>query len=339
MATIAMRVATSAASALQADNLPFKIQNSQQFVVAALFGNSVVSFEEMLKLEVPIVIDEVEAKASNGTVRTWERLLRDDVVFERVDKALRRAYERLGEPLPDPITLRFMKLNATDIVTKHVRQHGLFVYTQKLLFSPAYKAVAIDMLKEMKLPELPPVSASTAIASGRLPALPSNNLKEHLLFLGGQRMQGFGFLGSSFARWVAEHEPTLVEFPAPNLEPGRMARADRFTEHPKFPVAELGLGFFLATAKGQLGENISIVTPWYSLRQPMNSPPKPWSANFLRESVNPRFQKPIERTRLDSAFADIGRQSVRLKVCPGCDEIYSNDRVDLKLSCTCAQRT
>lgn len=335
MASIAVRVAESAASVILTENLPIKPQNCQQFVSAALLGRGVSSFEEMTKLKIPAVIDEGQANVTNDALSTWGRALRDDVVSERAGKALRRVYEHLSEPLPDPVVFQFQKLRVASIITEHVRQHGLFVYTQKLLFDPAFRSVGIDLLKEMKLPELPPASASSAVACDLLPALPSRNLKEHLLFLGRQSMRGLGSRFGRFATWVDENEPTLVEFPAPNLEPGRTARKDRYYDHPKYPGAELGLGFFLAITKGQIGERIQIVTPMLSHKRPVGESPQPWRPEFLSTQVNQGLVNAVERKRLEAALRDIGHQSARLKVCPSCSEVYSDDRADLKLRCSC----
>ncbi|QJQ95441.1 MULTISPECIES: hypothetical protein [Halomonadaceae] len=338
MASIAMRVAQSAASAIQAENLPLQLQNCQQFIQAALLGRGVSSFEDMKRLGIPVVIDKGQENVASNAFSTWGRVLRDDIVSERADKALRRVYERSRKPLPDPVEFQFQKLRVAAIITEHIRQHGLFVYTQRLLFAPAFRSIGMGLLKEMKLPELPPSSASSAIACDLLPALPSHNLKEHLLFLGGQHMRGFGLPFGSFAKWVSENEPTLVEFPAPDLKPGRMARKDLFYEHPKHPKhpsAELGLGFFLAVTKNQIPENISIVTPLLQHRQAEGYPQQPWRAEFTSEGISKRFISAVERKRLEAALSNFGGQSARLKVCPSCSEIYSDDRNDLNLRCSC----
>lgn len=332
MASIAIRAAVSAADAFQADDLPLSVQTRQQLVAAALAGPAVSSFEEMTKLGIPIVIDRAQADAPHTALSTWAFHVRDDAVAARADTALRRAYQRAGRPVPDAVTFQFQKLKVATTITQHIRRHGLFVYTQKLLFAPEFEAVGMAVLKEMRLPELPPVSASAAVAVGRLPALPSAKLKQHLDFLAGQRMRAGGV---SFAQWVAEYAPILVEFPAPDLEPGRVARTDRYTEHPKYPGAELGLGFFLATTHDQIGERIQIVTPLLSHKPRGGPAAQPWTAFFVSQQVHRGIMEASARKRLRAVLADIGGQSARLKVCPRCAEIHSDDRADLKRRCAC----
>jgi len=352
MASIAVRAAASAAAALQAANLPFQHQTTQQFVVAALLGDGVSSFEEMTQLGIPLAIDKTLGDVANlGNVSgyggpAWARIFRDDVVAKRMKKALGRAYARLDRPLPDAIDLTMLLMGATEIVKQHIREHGLFVDTQKLLFKPAFRQIAMRVLAEMKLPELPPVSASTAMAVGRLPRLPSWTLKEHLLYLGEKRYWSsfhinVGVNGPivTFSDWVAANQPTLVEFPAPNIECGRTARTDEFSDHAIHPHAELGLGFFLVVTHKQIGERVQIVTPVLSVRQPADAPRRPWEPLFLSEQVNRSLQKHDAHKRLERAIDDIGRQSAHLKVCPTCREIYSDDREDLELRCDCKRAT
>jgi hypothetical protein len=337
VANIAMRAVEPATRDLQAASLPFKHQNIQQFVTAALLGKAVSSFEEMAKLGMPVVIDEKRTNVADGAYSTWARHLRDDVVEERAEKALRRIHERTGLPLPTDDELKFIKIRVSSTVTSHIRRQGLFVYSQKLLFAPTFEAIGMAVLKEMKVPELPPVSASTAIAIGSLPRLPSHNLKEHLLYLGGQ---GLGFRTSpvTLAKWIAANQPTVVEFPAPNIEQGESSRVDRFDQSANGARAELGLGFFLATTKDQIGDRMSVLTPMLFNSARAGSPSQPWRAEFLSNQPHLDLMKREERKRLESALADIGRQSARLKVCPICAEVYSDDREDLRLRCTCVAR-
>ena len=337
MASIAMRVAVSATSTLEADHLPLKLQNSQQFIAAALLGRGVPSFESMTALRIPVVIDEEQAGVPDNALTPWRRVLRDDVMFERADTALRRAFKRAGQPLPDSVTFQFQKLSAITTVMSHIRRYGLFVYTQQLLFAPEFEETGMAILKEMKLPELPPVSASSAIAHGELPALPSRNTKDHLLFLNRSRLFIRGFGNGSLADWVAKMEPTLIEFPAPNIRVGRLARHDQYSEHMGKQNAQIGLGFILATKKEQVGQRISFLTPTFNYYRPKGAPAQLWRPEVMDDQVNLKIVSSNERNRLERALSDIGGRAARLKVCPSCSEIYSDDRANLNLRCACMQ--
>jgi hypothetical protein len=297
MAAIAMRVAKAAASAIQAENLPFQLQHVQQFVTAALAADAVPSFEAMMAHKLPVVIDHAQAR---GERTAWERHLRDDAVFERVEKALRG---RFGDALHSPVDLDFIKLRVAAIVLDEIRKQGLFVYSQKLLFAPEFRNTGMALLKAMKLPELPAAAASVAVATGDMPA-----------------------------------HPTVVEFPAPKVEAGRMSRSDRMHLGPgKRPYAELGMGFFVASTRGQFPDRIGIVTPILFNRGPSDGVQQPWYAEFLTSQERLRVSGPEQTRGLIATLADIGGQSAHLNVCPSCWEIYSTDRDDLKLHCDCAR--
>lgn len=340
MSSIVMRAVMSAASELQSEDPQFKHQQVQQFVTAGLVGDGVKSFEAMTTLGIPIVIDPMLV---SGPQSASPRDLREDVIALRVEKAVCRIYAEQGRPLPDlkSVSFRFFKMRVSNIVATHIRKQGLLVYTHKLLFSPGFEQIGMDILKEMKQPEeqIPPSTASAAVANGLLPGLPSRNLKDHLLFLNSQPMRGLG-LGmhwQSFAQWVNEYAPTVVEFPAPNLKPGASAREDSYRASQYSNSAQLGFGFFLATKHDQIGDSILIVTPMLFNNRRAGAPEQSWRPEFLTKQENLRFMRSEERKRLKSALEDFGRQSARLKVCPVCTEIYSDDRNDLKLRCNCAR--
>jgi hypothetical protein len=340
MASIAMRAVMSAASALQSEDPAFKHQQIQQFVTAGLVGNGVKSFEAMTELGIPIVIDPMLARRPHSSQGVSPRDLREDVIAQRVEKAVCRIYANQGRPLPDldSVTFQFFKMRVSNIVATHIRKQGLCVYTHKLLFSPVFEQIGIAVLKEMKQPEeqIAPSTASAAVANGLLPALPSRNLKDHLLFLNSQPMRGWGMNRKSFAQWVKEYAPTVVEFPAPNLKPGESAREDSYRASPYSNSAQLGFGFFLATKHDQVGDRILIVTPTLFNSRRAGAPEEPWRPEFLSKHEILGFMRPEEHKRLKDALEDFGRQSARLNVCPTCTEIYSDDRDDLKLRCNCA---
>lgn len=340
MSSIVMRLVNDAAGELQNENPPFKLQQTQQFVTAAILGNGVKSFEEMTDLRIPIVFDPALAARYDKSQGNSSRDLRDDAVSQRVEKAVSRIYAKQGKTLADidSVELQFLKLRVIDVVSSHIRKRGLCVYTQKLLFSPEFEQIGMAILKEMKQPEeqIPPSTASAAVANRLLPALPSQNLKDHLQYLSSHPMRGWGLRRKSFAQWVEEYAPTAVEFPAPNIEVGEFAREDRYSAHPYANSAQLGFGFFLATKHDQLGK-LLVLTPTFFHGRRAGEEEGPWRAEFLRNQYRVEWMRPDERKRLKSVLEDLGGQSARLKACPTCSEIYSDDRDDLKLRCTCAR--
>ncbi len=340
MSSIVMRPAKDAAGELQYETPPFQLQQTQQFVTAAILGNGVKSFEEMTDLRIPIVFDPALAALYDNSQGNSPLDLRGDAVGQRVERAVSRIYAEQGKTFADidPLELEFLKLRVFDVVSSHIRKRGLCVYTQKLLFSPEFERIGMAILQEMKQPEeqIPPSTASAAVANGLLPALPSRNLKDHLQYLNSQPMRGWGLGRRSFAQWVEEYAPTAVEFPAPNIEVGKFAREDRFSAHPYSNSAQLGFGFFLATEHDQLGR-LLVVTPTLFHRRRAGQAEWPWRAEFLSNQYHVEWMMPDESKRLEGVLGDLGRQSARLKACPTCTEIYSDDRDDLKLRCTCAR--
>lgn len=340
MSSIVMRPASDAARELQYETPAFKLQQTQQFVTAAILGNGVKSFEEMTDLRIPIVFDPALAARYDTAKGSSPQDLRGDAVGQRVEKAVSRICAKQGKTFADidPVELKFLKLRVIDVISSHIRKHGLCVYTQKLLFSPEFKQIGMAILKEMKQPEeqIPPSTASAAVANGLLPALPSRNLKDHLQYLNSHPMRGSGMGRKSFAQWVEEYAPTAVEFPAPNIEVGEFAREDRYSAHPYANSAQLGFGFFLATEHDQLGR-LLVVTPMLFNRRRAGEAEGPWRAEFLSKQYHVKWMMPDESKRLQGVLGDLGRQSARLKACPTCIEIYSDDRDDLKLRCTCAR--
>ena len=334
MSAPTVRVAQAIAAAFSIEKLPIPVQLCQQFVVAALFGNAVTGFEDAKAKNLPIVIDHRLAGLPHNAIPTWGNHLRDDAVCERAGKALTRWFERVGAQLPAEPTFQFLKLQVCDVVTTQIRKHGLFLYAQRLLFQPEFAAIAVQILQAMKLPELPPAAASVAVATGYVPTLPSNTVKEHLQFLGGQRTFGIGRPGMSFAEWVAAAEPVAVIFPPPSLDAGRMCRTDHFSTVYR-SQAELGLGFFLASTVDQFEGRVSVVTPILSHRVAADGSPKTWWAEFHRQGINYETLEPEQARRLKQAMSQSSGQGARLKTCPTCAEIFSNDRADLQQRCSC----
>lgn len=342
MASIAVRAAVSAHNELQSQGLPFKLQQVQHFVAGALVGNGVKNFESFSKLRIPAAIDAEFAGSTDDSLCTWGRMLRLDVVDERVEKAMIRICGDEGRPLPEDPDLNAIKLRVSITVADHIRKHGLFVDPQKLLFIPTLAGVSMSVLKEMKRPDtdeqkFPPAAASSALANGLLPSLPARTLKDNLLYLGNQSMIGLGMPSALFAKWVEDNEPVMVEYPAPNIRVGRASRFDHYFVNNASSSAELGLGFFLATRKKQFDGQIAIVTPvLHHKSRSDDDVSRPWYAEFLKEQVHEKFMPHDDLKRLLAAMEN--KRSARLKVCPACAEIYSDSRAELTLGCNCARK-
>lgn len=341
MASIAMRAAESAHNEHQKQDPSFKAQQFAQFVTAAMVADSVKNFETATSLGIPFVIDAAHAGSNDDRLCTWGRVLRHDVVDERVEKALARICSAAGRPMPDEREINAIKLRVGIIVADHIRKHSLFVYTQKLLFDPKFAEICMSVLKAMKLPDTDrqtfyPASASCAMANGLVPALPSRTLKNHLLLVGGMSMLGSGARsGLTFSEWVKKNEPTLVEYPAPNIYNGRAARLDHYFVNNQSRSAELGMGFFVATTTGQLPGQTSIVSPVLFHSSRADDPASgEWRIEFLKEHAVERFSRTSEEgERLRAAM----KKGARLRVCADCSEIYSDDHADLTLRCNCAR--
>ena len=85
------------------------------------------------------------------------------------------------------------------------------------------------------------------------------------------------------------------------------------------------------------GARIKIVTPMFFNSRRSGAPEQPWYCEFLSKQENLGSMQPEKRKRLNDVLEDVGHQSFRLEACPTCDEIYSDDREDLKLRCNCAR--
>lgn len=324
--------AQAAAELISADILPLSPQTCQNLVTAALVGDAVKNFEDATAKKLPTVTDKAQAADTRGVPPIWSRQLRDDAVAERAGKAMTRALVKAGLPQPAALEFNFLKLRVAEIVTRQIRERGLFVYTQRLLFSPEFAKTGLQVLDRMKLPELPPVAASVAVATGEVPPLPSRTLKDHLQVLNSRPMRGWRGPRGSFTDWVAKAAPIVVEFPAPNVAAGRTCRSDRFSIGYR-RSAELGMGFFLATDFNQIDDRLNVVTPMLFHSAAPDGEPQPWRVEFLSEQIHRGFTPRDDDSRLQRALDD----GAQLKVCPSCEEIYSDAREDLKLRCHCAR--
>lgn len=336
---LVMRVAASTAPILQADTLPFTTENTSQLFIAGRLGTGVASYEEAQDLDIPFTT----AKPLLGGHKPLSsgQNLHHGAVIDRACKALCRYYERASEPVPSDIQLESMATRALSHVAEQIKRHGLFVDTQKLLFSPRFEPIAMKILAGMFSPHAHASddgvdgksTASGAIGVALIPPPPSRDLKGHLDFLGPKRMICSHFMRESLASWVAENRPVLIEFPPPDLEASRPSRIDSHWQNGQQMSSELGLGFVLVAESG-FADNYNVVTPFLIHRQTVGGSHADWRAEYLTMGVSPIAD---EMKKLRRLLKEKKYQPAQLHVCKACGEIYSHDRADLNRRCTCAQ--
>ncbi|TDF62054.1 hypothetical protein [Cupriavidus sp. L7L] len=335
MTKIAMRAATSAAQALRANSLPFTPESTAQLVVAALVGSGVSSYEEAKSIDLPFVVDE---NTKHG--RPWARRLREDVVLQRAETAIMRACERTGISPPSSVELEIQKVRVGSHVQEHIEQHRLFLYTQKLLFSPKYADVGRKILAETSHPNLGPATASGAIASGLAPELPSRTLKKHLMFLRHETARVVSGHLENVAEWIASTRPWVLEFPPPNLVAGEFCRSDEYNDIPYGRSCHLGFGFILVEhqtmkVRGKAEPLSVVVTPTLHHHVRRGADSGPWRAELQKHVVRPAsWSKSYEH--LQEVLRDKKYTAAQLDACRVCGEIFSDARDDLRRQCTCA---
>jgi hypothetical protein len=344
VSSIIMRITESASLKAHQSGLPIEPLATAQIAVAALVGTGVKSLEAAVRWNIPFFISDRPYPAL-----PMEQKFPLDAIFDRSRQMVVRAHGRgkasmESEPLSD-VELEIKATALGSIVVEEVKAAGLSVYTQKLLFAPEFREMGREVLKGLVFRGMEVPFASVAIASGMIPPLPSNSTKEHLFFLGPEATRGRN--SPTFAQWVAMGDTLLVEFPLPDIEPGDRARYDNFnaigsgTLHPKRVSADLGLGFFVVrqerlnstSRKPEGSPYFHVMTPSLHFRGGENKP-----------SFRPEFQaKTVHEHHRDDSYQKFEKQLrgkgrtfiAKLKVCPGCEEIYSDARADLKKRCDC----
>lgn len=326
MATILMRPATAGAQAAQSENIPLQPQSAGQIVCAALMGNGVERLEEAVRLNIPFVLQPPE-QGRPADLMPQPHQVNEKLMAEMTEKILSRAYERGGQSL-DKITVQFKALAVVAHLEQQIRQHGLHVYTQKLLFDPSRPLEQrLALLKAMKVEDFETRRASVAIATGLLPELPAYTVAELVRSLDITWRPVSVGLGQSISAWIEVTKPWLVEFPMPNLEAGAVARTDRYHSTDHVESANLGLGFFLLS-HDEARNRFHVVTPALSAgRMKKNGDSMRYSKEYHvvgRSSIMTGYRELMDLVR------GVGRKQLsRLEVCPKCGTIFSTERTDL----------
>lgn len=344
MSSIIMRITESASIKAHQSGLPIEPLAIAQVAVAALVGTGVNSFEAAVRWKVPFFISDRPYPAL-----PMDRNFPLDAVFNRSKQIIARAHARGKapaeiQPLSD-IELEVKAVALGTLVVEEVKVARLCVYGQKLLFAPEFQDKGKDILKGLVQRGTEVNSACVAIASGLVPPLPSNSTKEHLLFLGSKAT--FTHNNPTFAQWIAKGETLLVEFPLPDIEQGDFARYDYFSPSHGAPLkpmpasAGLGLGFFVVrhermnpTSSSPDGSPyFNVMTPSMHFR---GGNKDSWSQPQFETKTTHETYRDSRYQKLEKQLRTKGRTFVaKLKVCPTCEEIYSDARADLGKRCDC----
>jgi hypothetical protein len=325
-----MRPATAGAQAAQSENIPLQPQSAGQIVCAALMGNGVERLEEAVRLNIPFVLQPPE-QGRPADLMPQPHQVNEKLMAEMTEKILSRAYERGGQSL-DKITVQFKALAVVAHLEEQIRQHGLHVYTQKLLFDPSRPLEQrLALLKAMKVEDFETRRASVAIATGRLPELPAYTVADLVRSLDSTWRPVSVGLGQSISAWIEDAKPWLVEFPMPNLEAGAGARTDHFTSTDHVESAHFGLGFFLLS-HDEKRDRFYIVTPALTAgRMKERDDSMRYSKQYQLESRSSFMTG--HRELADLVRCHGGKQLARLEVCAKCGTIFSVDRADLNHAC------
>jgi hypothetical protein len=340
-----MRVAMATANALRVDGFDIPTEVTAQLTASGVTGPGISRLEEAIRFKIPYVLDLAGFERDRQLGR-WDHQLHRGLMIERAKKALCRAKERgrTSEQLDD-LALDFKAQKIVTYVRDQIVHHGLTVYTQKLAFDPAYpREVKQRVLRGMAQADFGPVTATAAAAAGVLPPLPMETIADAVRRLAEiERIPGMwrmvGTTGS-FRNWIEQHRPFLVEFPAPNLEAGRTAREDYFTNH-QF-VSELGLGFILVAHVDEFRRQYEVATPMLFTRRFADRPEQPIEYRMeVLTKVYPWHDKPYHDLNrpyeeLARVLRDPKRNRVfRLNTCKQCGAVVASGHPELEHShCT-----
>jgi len=345
VSSIIMRITESASVKARQSGLPIEPLAIAQVAVAALVGTGVNSFEAAVRWKVPFFVSAPPYRAHEP-----ESNFPLDAVFDRSKQMLVRAHGRSAGPLEvqsfSEIELEVQATALGVLVIEEVKTAGLSVYTQKLLFAQEFQQRGRDILKGLVHRGTKVTRASVAIASGMIPPLPSNSTKEHLIFLGPKATHKHN--NPTFSQWVTKGETLLVEFPMPDMEPSDGARYDYFNavgrgaSRPNPSSAGIGLGFFVVRQE-RMAPSSSYPNgrPYFHVLTPQlhysGGEKTPWSwPQFEANTIHEYFRDPSSYNKFAKQLNSKGRSFIaKLNVCPGCNEIYSDARADLKKRCDC----
>lgn len=343
MTSIVMRVAVATSNLLQSKGVTMQPEVAAQLLASGVVGPGVSRLEEAIRLKLPFVLDPASYERRHQLGR-WDHQFHRGLMIERAKKAMRRAHERAQpQETLDDITLDFKAQQIVTYVMEQAVQHGLTVYTQKLAFDPIYpREVKQQVLAGMAQADFGPVTATAAAAVGILPRPPMATVTDAIRHLASMdRIVG---LGGTLAKWVVERSPYLVEFPAPDLEAGRMARQDYFTPHQHY--SELGLGFILV-GQEEFRSQYHVITPMLFTRRHTNRPTAPITYNTeCQRQLYPLSKVPFidlnrPHEQLTRVLRDPNRNRVfRMDVCKHCGTVFAHGHADLAHTrCTIMERT
>lgn len=326
MTIILMRAATSATQAIRSDGIKIEPEVVGRLIAVGLLGPAVRRLEDAVRLKVPFAHDP--ANFDDGTtIMPWTNRPHEDAMIDMAKKYLRRSV-KLDES-PDEISLEFKAQRVVMHVKEHLISHGVNVYTQMWLFNPGIALNArLDLLRSMAHPNFGPSSATTAIAVGRMPALPAYSVTEWVRLLDSSwRNVGFAVPDRDLKVWIEKCEPDIVEFPAPNIVAGKFCRSDRFYENNAGQGIELGLGFFMVK-KDEIYDQYHVVTPYiYNRRNTGQTEVSSYTKSYMFSSYrnNSKAYKQLD----DLLSVPKRKNIVRLQTCSKCGAIFSSERLDL----------
>lgn len=331
MPSIIMRPTTSATDAINADSelkgIKIPVQSTAQIMTAGILADGVTKLEEAVRYQIPFVLDPVNS--DDGTsLMPWTHQLHDVQMVERAKQILCRIYGKIsGSDSIDDAELDFKAQRVVSHVKDQIIQHGLHLYSQKWLFDASRPLNdRLGLLKAIANTHFGARSATAAIASGLMPALPAYSTPDFLRMLDGS-WRGVSFSVGNLREWIALTEPYLVEFPMPNVAAGKSSRIDEFKKTGTATNIILGLGFMLVTYDKQFDQYV-VATPMLYSRREKNQQDVTYGKQYMLKSYTRVRGKEYEQ--LADLLRGKGRTPVfRLKACPKCGAICSDDRPDL----------
>lgn len=326
MSNILMRPATSATETIHADpelrDLAIPVQSVGQVVAVGILGNKNIKLEEAVRYKVPFSLDP--KNSDDGTeLMPWPHQLHEAPMVERAKDIIRRIVARKKGVQPmSEIEMEFKAQRMVSHIKDHIIKDGLHIYSQKWLFDAVRPLQdRLGLLKAMANPYSGAQSATTAIASGLMPALPASSVPDFV------RMLDASWIGVSFQvenrdvhSWIASRQPYLVEFPLPNVAAGKASRTDQFSRWGAGESIELGLGFMLVDLDQQF-DQFRVVTPFLTARRTKQEVPR-YVKQYILKSYSRIYAK--EYAQLADLLRNPGRTKVaRLEVCADCGIIFS----------------
>lgn len=327
MTIIVMRPATSATEDINADSklgdLEIPVQSVGQIVTAGILGNSVSRLEEAVRHKIPFVLDP--KNSDDGTeLMPWSHHLHDVPMIERARDIVRRIDARKGDAdRATEVELEFKAQRVVSYVKDHIVKHGLHVYVQKWLFDTSRPLNSrLGLLQTLANSYAGPQSASTAIASGLMPALPAYSVPGFVRMLDAS-WRGVSFSVGNVRDWIATTKPYLVEFPMPNIIASKSSRFDRIIRTGNSTAIELGLGFMLVEFDERF-DQFRVLSPMLQARHVKDQLQTTYTRTYLLKSYT-RVRAKAYKQLADLLRAPGRTRVAQLQVCPTCGTVFSKD--------------